>query len=434
MKDTIERHISEILTSLKIKTPFEVYNCIVDSLPLWTKQIQITHEYLVSCGSILEKDRLQRFIGKNISSINEINYWFEGDIILEIEENEYDIQGINQEDKIDCLKTETRLPSFLDDLIFNHLNAEYAPDFKKFDFNLELTQEENKKYLGTYFPRSYAESFCIFDNIFQNVIFQKNLFKKVTLNILSVGSGTGGDLIGLLTVIEKYCNSNIILNIWAIDGNTSALEILTKIVEVFKTTTKKKINLNLLTLLLNTETGFSLLKDEIKELQFDFIISFKMVTEIISAGKGLSDNSYFHFLKTFVPLLSETGLFVLLDVTTKQEHCNTYNPILMNDQIKTALKDLKKYKTLLPLSCSLHESNCNAICFTQQQFIVSHSKRTNDISKVAYRVITSIDFADQLSTPDISAKYLIGKGKTCCYTESNIKKADSYLLETQTIN
>ncbi len=30
----------------------------------------------------------------------------------------------------------------------NQLNAEYAPDFKRFDYNLDLTEEESKKYLG----------------------------------------------------------------------------------------------------------------------------------------------------------------------------------------------------------------------------------------------------------------------------------------------
>ena len=70
------------------------------------------------------------------------------------------------ENKINYLKTNTQLPSWLDDFIFKQLNAEYAPNFQKFDLNLDLTKEENLKYLGTYFPRSYAESFCIFDNIF----------------------------------------------------------------------------------------------------------------------------------------------------------------------------------------------------------------------------------------------------------------------------
>ena len=431
MKETIEKHISEILTILQIDSPFVVYDCRVDILPEWTSQIRLTHEYLIFCGEITEIQKLKRFIGKDIFTINGNSYWFEGDIILEIKNDENEIINLKQEEKVDFLKTNTRLPSFLDDLIFNQLNAEYSPDFKRFEFNLDLTKDESKKYLGTYFPRSYAESFCIFDNIFENKYFQNTIFKKKTLNVLSVGCGTGGDLIGLLTVIEKYCNLNNTINIWAIDGNDNALKILTRIVDFFKITSKKKINLNTLQLLINSETGNYDLKNEITKLEYDFITSFKMITEIISAGKGKADNSYFQFLKTFAPLLTETGLLVLLDVTTKQEHNNTFNPILMNDQVKSALKELKKFKTLLPLSCSLHESVCCAMCFTQQQFIVSHSKRSNDISKVAYRIIANNEFVKQLSQPDATAKYLIGKGNVCCYTEGNYKNADSYLLEKQ---
>ena len=133
--------------------------------------------------------------------------------------------------------------------------------------------------------------------------------------------------------------------------------------------------------------------------------------------------------KTFAPLLSDNGLCVLLDVTTKQEHNNTYNPILMNNQINKALQELGNYQTLLPLSCCLHEKKCAVNCFTQQQFIVSHSQRTNDISKVAYRIIAKANFAEQLGKPDVKAKYLIGKDKTCCYTDNNDKNTDSYLLE-----
>ena len=127
-----------------------------------------------------------------------------------------------------------------------------------------MTEDENLKYLGTYFPRSYTESFCIFDNIFQNKNYLNFLIEKQSLNILSVGCGTGGDLIGLLAVIEKYCNTNVTLNIWAIDGNKNALDILTQIVEMFKTTTSKKINLNVLKSVFSTETGQYITAGEVR--------------------------------------------------------------------------------------------------------------------------------------------------------------------------
>ena len=66
--------------------------------------------------------------------------------------------------KIKLLKTNTRLPIWLDDYIFKTLKAQYSPNHERFDFNLDLSESDILKYLGTYFPRSYGESFCIFDN------------------------------------------------------------------------------------------------------------------------------------------------------------------------------------------------------------------------------------------------------------------------------
>jgi hypothetical protein len=434
MKKALEKHISEIFSILGITEQFEIFDCKKDAMPAWTNRVLLTHEFFICCEHLSNKEKLQKILDKKLYELENNVYWFDGENIVETEELELEQSEAQNEKnpietKFEYLKTKTNLPSWLDNFTFNQLNAEYAPDFKRFDYNLDLTEEETKKYLGTYFPRSYAESFCIFDNIFQNVKFQKNVSQKDNFNILSIGCGTGGDLIGLLVVIEKYCNKNTTLNIWAIDGNKNALDILTRIVGEFKKTTTKKINLNILNVVFSTETGQYTLIKEIKDRKYDFVLSFKMITEIISAGKGVADNSYFYFLKTFVPLLSDNGLCVLLDVTTKQEHNNIYNPILMNSQVNKALQELGSYKTLLPLSCSLYETSCSATCFTQQQFAISHSKRANDMSKVTYRIIANSKFTEQLGKPDITAKYLIGKDKICCYTQGNSKNADSYLLE-----
>lgn len=425
----LKKYISEIFSTLQITEQFEVFDCENDILPEWTNKLSLTHQFLICCEQLSDKEKLRNFLGKELYQLENNVYWFDGEQVKEYVLPKSEIEDKTTKTKYNSLKTKTTLPAWLDNFIFSQLNAEYAPDFQKFGYNLNLTEEENKKYLGTYFPRSYAEAFCIFDNIFQNTKFQKNIFQKGILNILSVGCGTGGDLIGLLAVVEKYCDKNVTLNIWAVDGNKNALDILTRIVEAFKTITTKKINLSVLNFVFSTETGEYTVTDEIKTREYDFVLSFKMITEIISAGKGIADNSYFHFLKTFVPLLSDNGLCVLLDVTTKQDHCNTYNPILMNSQTNKALRELENYKTILPLSCRLHETSCKATCFTQQHFFVSHSKWAKDISKVTYRIITNINFAEQLGQPDVTAKYLIGEDKFCCYTDSNDRKADSYLLE-----
>lgn len=311
MKVSLRKHIKTIFATLQIENlPYEVYECRVDTLPEWTNHVSLAYEFLICCKQNQYIDKLKKFLGKEIYQFEDKIYWFDGDKLIGLNQTEIKQFEDTDEITIDYLKTETCLPAWLDEFIFNQLNAEYAPDYQKFDYNLDLTKEKSLKYLGTYFPRSYAESFCIFDNIFQNRAYQQAVFEKQTMNILSVGCGTGGDLIGLLTIIEKYCHTTTV-NIWAIDGNKEALNILQKIISKFSGISTKKITLNLYTSIFTSIAAIDLLEYKINNIKFDFILSFKMICEIISEGKGLYDNSYYDFARKFVPLLSDNGLCVL---------------------------------------------------------------------------------------------------------------------------
>ena len=53
------------------------------------------------------------------------------------------------------------LPPYLDDYIFQSLGAIYRKSGPVFVSNV-WDYTKTLEYLGTYFPRSYSESFCIF--------------------------------------------------------------------------------------------------------------------------------------------------------------------------------------------------------------------------------------------------------------------------------
>lgn len=428
MKNVLTRHIGEIFNSLGLTSSFEVFDCCNDKLPQWTKNIQLTHEYIVCCQDKSFKQRLQAFIGKDILENGKYLYWFEGERIIEPDSSQINEQFIIEEDeKIEYLKTDTRLPAIIDDFIFNNLKAIYAPDFQRFEYNLDLTGEEIRKYLGTYFPRSYAESFCIFDNIFQNDVYQKIIADVKTLSILSVGCGTGGDIIGLITAIEKHFPIVSEINIFAIDGNNEALAILEQIIYKVQNRSSKKINLKTKQTVFSSISEFLIENDN--NQTFDYILSFKFVCEIISMGKGKLDNSYYDFVMKFLPLLSEKGICLLLDVTTKPKH-TTYNPILMNKQVNQALRELNEFETLLPIPCSTYSENCYVDCFQQKTFTITHSKHTNDKSKVAYRVIVPKELKRKIGIIHQGSKQLIFNEKICPHTEKEKEVADAYLLKT----
>lgn len=75
--------------------------------------------------------------------------------------------------------------------ILEELHATYHEEYFDVQYNLQNDEEKNKKYLGTYFPRSFKESYTIFEDIF-TVLIDYGFFQNDTLNILDFGSGTGG--------------------------------------------------------------------------------------------------------------------------------------------------------------------------------------------------------------------------------------------------
>jgi SAM-dependent methyltransferase len=439
MKKSLKRHIDEIFYSLKIShLHFDVYECQVDTLPIWASHLLLTHEFLICSEASLYTNKLQKFLRKEIYQIENKIYWFEGSRIIKPQYIKIAaIENISTKDETstDYLKTETRLPIWLDDFIFKKLNANYSPDYNIYEYNLDLSPEENLVYIGTYFPRSYAESFCICDNLFQNKIIKKIFQSKKEITILIVGCGTGGDLLGLLTVIEKYYTERETINIYAIDGNENALAILSCLIDKFQSQTDKKIDLKVRKYVFSDIPGINLHDLKIDTVCFDFVFSFKMICEIISKGKGIYDNSYYDFVKKFVPLLSKDGICILLDVTTKQKH-STFNPILMNRQVNSALREMNDYQTLLPLSCNLYEKRCNTDCFCQKIFTVSHTKHSCDKSKVAYRIIIPKSLGIAIGKPMSNLQYEIqsDRSEMCLYTEQYKKITDSYNIKQLKIN
>jgi SAM-dependent methyltransferase len=413
-KNQLIRFIEQVISSALGDIKFEnfVFDCVNDEIPEMFSSIRLTQEFLICVKfeySEYTKLKLEGFLRKEIIEIqtadNPFFCWFEGDNLLKEYTQPIEDLRVLKEEKfiIDELKNYTHLPSWLDSYLINSLDAKYAPDYERYDFNLDLNTNEIKIYLGTYFPRSYAESFCIFDNIFKNNKYQQHA-KKEEINILDIGCGTGGNLIGLLVAINKFGLATELVNVYVIDGNTEALSVLKSILNEFSFRCSFKLNLKILpqTIGCVNDIDFSNVDKKI-----DFILSFKMICEIIARGSGKNDRSYYEITKKSLPLLSETGLFIILDVTTKQEHINTFNPILMNTQIRDALQESNDYKTLLPLSCNRFEQNCEDECFTQRIFKVTHKQRSDNSSKVAYRVIGRTFFIDSITTTSDNLNYLL---------------------------
>lgn len=286
------------------------------------------------------------------------------------------------------LSSHTVLPSYLDDSIYGEFfGAKYQPDYQRYEYNLNLTEEELLIYLGTYFPRSFGESLCIFSPIIRTETVNSELSKKDCINILDIGCGSGGEILGLLHVLENIKESSIPINIYTFDGNQLVQDILMELVSQFQNATKTKRRIQIYTNVQRIDgiSDIDTIKTNVGGLYFDFILCNKMCNELIS--KGHIKDAYQLICNSFTPLLDINGLLLILDVTTKDEKSSRFYPELLNEQVnKFVIGHSKEFSTLLPISCALHP-NCIKSCFTQRKFYISHSQKQNDISKVAYRII-----------------------------------------------
>ena len=334
--------------------------------------IRLTQEYVVTINAdgIGEHcAKLAKFTNHAVKAISPSTiFWEEGERIATEGDNSSGVVEEHQSKELSntnsnvCFrKSKTVLPHWLDKKIFNEHQAIYAPEHERYEYNLDLNEEELKVYLGTYFPRSYAEMFCIADNLLQNKCLKKTL-EQDEISVLDYGCGTGGEILGLITAIGRHLPHTKI-NITAIDGNDGALAILKDLVEC---NPNKNIQVELSIFSQTLGTIEDVEKLAFGKNDYHFILCDKMVCELISK-KVLPTNAYAIMAKKLTAFLHENGLLIMLDVTTKDEHSGYFYPQLMNNAINDYVRKSRTIETLLPLSCACHDG-CRNFCFMQQSY------------------------------------------------------------------
>jgi len=362
--------------------------------------ITIHNKYLVkveSTGIGTHCSKLSKFINHEVKAINpDVICWQDGDTIDELQKNTerskivYDKMDHSATDNgsVKFHKSKTIIPHWLDLALFNNLGAIYSPEYKKFEYNLDTDSEDIKVYLGTYFPRSYAESFCIFDDLFKSRQYLEVLKQQPEINILDFGCGTGGELIGLVVALSKHLTDYKTTNIIAIDGNRKALTTLKELVELSSSNVRHNISLSCVERTIQNKSDLQI--SNVPECHF--ILNSKMACELISR-RIIEGNCYYKIVESLSKLLAEDGLIYMLDVTTKDEHSNLFYPQLMTQGLNRFVSCHKDYATLLPLACN-NWRDCREACFMQQTFNVSHSRKSGDESRVCYRIICKKDTKD----------------------------------------
>lgn len=257
------------------------------------------------------------------------------------------------------------LPKWLDSFIFDELSACYCRQNKNMVV-LEWGKDDIRQYLGTYFPRSYAESFCIFNNYLSKESHVYNNTQK--LSVFDFGCGTGGELIGFIMAVAKQLPNIKKIVIRALDGNTYALRVLECILKKVSYVLDLDIELHTVPIIIDDFYDMGVV-DNIITQSYDFIISFKAICEFVTKQQFEQQNPYEHIIRTFMSKLSSKGIFCLADVTSFSEVSQDWLPIMLDNAAKKCNVDI------LYRNVGFNED-----------YRVSHKCHTNDISKIAWRI------------------------------------------------
>lgn len=258
------------------------------------------------------------------------------------------------------------LPDWLDKYLFEELGAKYQPSYSDMS-NIHDDKEKVLNYLGTYFPRSYAESYSIFSNYFDSHL--DDYHNREEISIFDFGCGTGGEIIGLLTVLNEKFKSLKKVRIVALDGNHHALLKYEKILSEFSKNCSFKIVNCPSPIRIDDFNDLSVLKSVMEE-KFDIIITFKAICEFVTEQQFETTNPYEHIINFMLPKLKVHGIILLEDVTTKNSVSQEWLPKMMD-------------KGLNAIGCNVIGKNEGY----NQTYMITHSHKSNDVSKVAWRII-----------------------------------------------
>ena len=259
-----------------------------------------------------------------------------------------------------------QFPQWLDECIFTKLKAQYCPsnsDMTVIDWN----KNDVLNYLGTYFPRSYAEAYCIYSDFFSRHL--SDWQDKEELSVFDFGCGTGGEIIGLLAAICKYLPKVKHVEITALDGNQDALRLFEDVIQTYSAQTQIDVQYEVIPVEIDDFYDLSIL-DSVITRTYDIIMSFKAICEFVTKDRFEKQNAYEHIVQFLLPKLKDNGIMLLVDVTTYSNVSQEWLPTMID-------------KGLNAIRCKIIGRNSGY----NQAFFVSHSKRKRDVSKVAWRII-----------------------------------------------
>ena len=204
------------------------------------------------------------------------------------------------------------LPPMFDEFIASKPGTTYCPDCLRVAHNDKATLIDALWYLGNYFPRSFAETFCIFDHTLRYVLEQVR-GRRDSLVICDVGVGAGGATLGLVWALRKYLaglDSFKRIRIYGFDVNEHALGLFKEILPLLKREWLIDFDVVLKREVFSAEKIIP--TDEIKE-KVDFVITSKCLQEM-ARHPSMIDPIYRRFVEDARAILAPSGLVAIMEI------------------------------------------------------------------------------------------------------------------------
>ena len=151
----LKQHVSHVIDMLfathsvkiTVLSSLEVYD------DLKKHGLRLTHKYLVVVEDPLKTIdicKFSKFIHKDITTLGDhFCIWEEGEEIFKGQLTSVSNKPIDSSRQRIERKISTILPAWLDSYLFSNMRAKYAPEHERYEYNLDLNEDEVQIYLGT---------------------------------------------------------------------------------------------------------------------------------------------------------------------------------------------------------------------------------------------------------------------------------------------
>lgn len=292
------------------------------------------------------------------------------------------------------------VPTYLQDILFadNSLAARYCRLREEAKSNLHSDSDKIRCYLGTYFPRSFCESRNVHTLLLGLEPIEHSWLNKTELNVLDFGSGTGGNLCGLLHALSDL-EIRAQVRVYSVDGNAEALSRQTDLLEHVRNQSGIRVKQYSIHKVFSNKPSqfvceFCNVLDELPQ-EFDLIMAWKSLSELFIADQTSIHGCYGHFMEACAPRLSNDGLISMLDVTIKSR--GRWLPTVMSQELSHYMLRHDDIELIMPFGCAQKQGPCSpAGCYPKFYFPVVHRQCAHDRTKFSYFAMGRSDLASSI--------------------------------------